>query len=146
MTSRYQLFVIPLGPNPKNKFNLGRTSWSKSWFQNYLPSKTQLSGQGLFTYFKNHVTFQKVRNLAESESESAYFSEVRVRKFRTLKTHRTRTQRVCLFATKCWNACTCIREFKTTEKAELVLKTYQMNNNVFSENKRFTDWWFWVKV
>jgi hypothetical protein len=32
-----------------------------------------------------------------------------------------------------------IREFKTTEKDELVLKTYQMNDNVFSENKRFTD-------
>jgi hypothetical protein len=31
------------------------------------------------------------------ESESADFSEVRVRKFRTLKTLRTRTQRVCLF-------------------------------------------------
>jgi hypothetical protein len=30
-------------------------------------------------------------------SESADFSEVRVRKFRTLKTLRTRTQRVCLF-------------------------------------------------
>jgi hypothetical protein len=34
---------------------------------------------------------------SESESESADFSEVRVRKFRTLKTLRTRTQRVCLF-------------------------------------------------
>jgi hypothetical protein len=32
-----------------------------------------------------------------SESESADFSEVQVRKFRTLKTLRTRTQRVCLF-------------------------------------------------
>jgi hypothetical protein len=32
---------------------------------------------------------------SESESESADFSEVRVRKFRTLKTLRTRTQRVC---------------------------------------------------
>jgi hypothetical protein len=32
-----------------------------------------------------------------SESESADFSEVRVRKFRTLKILRTRTQRVCLF-------------------------------------------------
>jgi hypothetical protein len=32
-----------------------------------------------------------------------------------------------------------IREFKMTEKPELVLKTYQMNDNVFSENKRFAD-------
>jgi hypothetical protein len=32
-----------------------------------------------------------------SESESTDFSEVRVRKFWTLKTLRTRTQRVCLF-------------------------------------------------
>jgi hypothetical protein len=37
------------------------------------------------------------RAFRTSESESADFSEVRVRKFRTLKTLRTRTQRVCLF-------------------------------------------------
>jgi hypothetical protein len=43
------------------------------------------------------------------------------------------------FVTKCGNACTCIRELKTTEKAELVQKKYQINDNVFSENKRFTD-------
>jgi hypothetical protein len=35
------------------------------------------------------------RAFRTSESESADFSEVRVRKFRTLKTLRTRTQRVC---------------------------------------------------
>jgi hypothetical protein len=34
---------------------------------------------------------------SESESESADFSEVRVRNFRTFLTLRTRTQRVCLF-------------------------------------------------
>jgi hypothetical protein len=34
-------------------------------------------------------------------SESADFSEVGVRKFRTLKTLRTRTQRVCLFTHLC---------------------------------------------
>jgi hypothetical protein len=37
------------------------------------------------------------RAFRSSESEFADFSEVRVRKFRTLKTLRTRTQRVCLF-------------------------------------------------
>jgi hypothetical protein len=39
----------------------------------------------------------KTRAFRTSESESADFSEVRVQKFRTLKTLRTRTQRVCLF-------------------------------------------------
>jgi hypothetical protein len=38
-----------------------------------------------------------IRAFRTSESESADFSEVRVRNFRTLKTLRTRTQRVCLF-------------------------------------------------
>jgi hypothetical protein len=41
--------------------------------------------------------FTRAFRTTESESESADFSEVRVRKFRTLKTLRTRTQRVCLF-------------------------------------------------
>jgi hypothetical protein len=40
---------------------------------------------------------QPTRAFRTSESESADFCEVRVRKFRTLKTLRTRTQRVCLF-------------------------------------------------
>jgi hypothetical protein len=41
--------------------------------------------------------FSRAFRTSESESESADFSKVRVRKFRTLKTLRTRTQRVCLF-------------------------------------------------
>jgi hypothetical protein len=36
-----------------------------------------------------------IKAFRTSESESADFSEVRVRKYRTLKTLRTRTQRVC---------------------------------------------------
>jgi hypothetical protein len=40
---------------------------------------------------------EKIRAFRTSESESADFSEVRVQKFRTLKTLRTRTQRVSLF-------------------------------------------------
>jgi hypothetical protein len=41
--------------------------------------------------------YLKPRAFRTSESEFADFSEVRVRKFRTLKTLRTRTQHVCLF-------------------------------------------------
>jgi hypothetical protein len=45
----------------------------------------------------NFSQFQPISAFRTSESESADFSQVRVRKFRTLKTLRTRTQRVCLF-------------------------------------------------
>jgi hypothetical protein len=51
-------------------------------------------------YFKSNCSLdggEDSRAFRTSESESADFSEVRVRKFRTLKTLRTRTQRVCLF-------------------------------------------------
>jgi hypothetical protein len=43
------------------------------------------------------LVFNIHKSRAFRTSESADFSEVRVRKFRTLKTLRTRTQRVCLF-------------------------------------------------
>jgi hypothetical protein len=46
---------------------------------------------------RNNSPAGRAFRTSESESESADFSEVRVRKFRTLKTLRTRTQRVCLF-------------------------------------------------
>jgi hypothetical protein len=48
---------------------------------------------------KRHYIFGRAfrTSESESESESADFSEVRVRKFRTLKTLRTWIQRVCFF-------------------------------------------------
>jgi hypothetical protein len=48
----------------------------------------------LYQQWKN---WENTRAFRTSEFESADFSEVRVRKFRTLKTLRTRTQRVCMF-------------------------------------------------
>jgi hypothetical protein len=46
---------------------------------------------------ESFAALSKVKSRAFRTSESADFSEVRVRKFWTLKTLRTRTQRVCLF-------------------------------------------------
>jgi hypothetical protein len=50
---------------------------------------------------QRQLTLSNLKDLTRafrtSESESADFSEVLVRKFRTLKTLRTRTQHVCLF-------------------------------------------------
>jgi hypothetical protein len=47
--------------------------------------------------FKNGIDIARAFRTSESESKSTDFSEVRVRKFQTLKTLWTRTQRVCLF-------------------------------------------------